>query len=81
MPSRATLEAYREYPGLLGRLQLDEQLVEKVDVSGAVQITMHEAQQASGDAGIPGRRGWRRVGTGHLNDVNAAEVTIREESS
>lgn len=46
MTTGETLERYREYLGLLGRLQLDDRLAGKVDVSGVVQMTMLEAIQS-----------------------------------
>jgi RNA polymerase sigma-70 factor (ECF subfamily) len=47
----AQIEEYRDYLGMLGRLQLDEALAGKVDVSGVVQVTLLEA----------GRADWKRI--------------------
>lgn len=40
------LESFREYLALLGRLQLDDRLVGKVDLSGVVQVTLLEAAES-----------------------------------
>lgn len=42
----AELEGLREYLALLGRLQLDDRLAGKVDVSGVVQLTLLEAAES-----------------------------------
>lgn len=64
------LEDYREYLGLLGRLQLNDKLKGKVDVSGVVQITLLEAhQQGWSDLSDDERVPWlRRVFANNLLD-------------
>ena len=72
MPSDSAFEQYRDYLGLLGRLQLDEQLAGKVDVSGVVQTTMLEAHQQAAkweSLDEEGRAAWlRRVFANNLLD-------------
>jgi hypothetical protein len=66
------LEQYREYLGLLGRLQLDDRLAGKVHVSGVVQATMLEAcRQAATWESLDeeARAGWlRRIFANNLLD-------------
>lgn len=71
MPDRAQeLEDYREYLGLLGRLQLNDQLTGKVDVSGVVQVTLLEAHlQGWSELSAAERLPWlRRVFANNLLD-------------
>ncbi len=64
------LEAYRDYLGLLGRMQLNDKLAGKVDVSGVVQITLLEAHQQGWSELTPEERvPWlRRVFANNLLD-------------
>ena len=64
------LEKFREYLGLLGRMQLDSQLVGKVDVSGVVQLTFLEAVRSEWDKKPKEERvGWlRRIFANNLLD-------------
>jgi RNA polymerase sigma-70 factor (ECF subfamily) len=83
------LEAYREYLGLLARLQLDTRLQGKVDVSGVVQQTLLEAYQALGrlaDRGEEVKAAWlRQILANNLRDevrkfATAARDAGRERS-
>ncbi len=66
----AELEKYRDYLGLLGRLQIDEKLAGKVDVSGVVQMTLLEASRAEWtDLRDEARAPWlRRIFANNLLD-------------
>jgi RNA polymerase sigma-70 factor (ECF subfamily) len=70
-PARA-LERYRDYLGVLARLQVDPRLRGKIDLSGVVQQTLLEAYEAlpRAPAPDPGRRAaWlRRILANNLAD-------------
>jgi RNA polymerase sigma-70 factor (ECF subfamily) len=70
--SAQALEQYRPYLLLLARLQLDSQLMGKVDLSGVVQQTLFEAHRDAGEfTALPsGRRTFwlRRVLAHNLAD-------------
>ena len=68
--SKTDINQYREYLGLLGRLQLDDALAGKVDVSGVVQVTLLEADDAGWtDLADSERLPWlRRVFANNLLD-------------
>lgn len=89
MSQDSSPEQFREYLGLLGRLQLDEQLAGKVDVSGVVQVTLLEAYQQEGvweALSEKARKAWlRKIFANNLLDevrrfrTQARDVT-REQS-
>lgn len=71
MPQNAAreLENYREYLALLGRMQLDDQLAGKVDVSGVVQLTLFEAGNGWEQQSKDQRLAWlRRIFANNLLD-------------
>jgi RNA polymerase sigma-70 factor (ECF subfamily) len=83
------LERFREYLGLLARLQLDARLQGKVDLSGVVQQTLLEAHRESGkmpDQGDDDLARWlRRILANNLQDeirklYSQARDVRREES-
>jgi len=64
------LKDFREYLALLGRLQLDDKLAGKVDVSGVVQLTLVEAANSGwAELGDENRLPWlRRIFANNLLD-------------
>lgn len=64
------LEAFRDYLGLLGRMQLDDKLAGKVDISGVVQLTLLEAGRSRwGELAGDQRMAWiRRIFANNLLD-------------
>ena len=83
------LECYREYLGLLARLQLGARLQGKVDLSGVVQQTLleaHPAQQASQNPSDRFRAAWlRQLLANNLRDeirkVTAQARDVQRERS
>jgi RNA polymerase sigma-70 factor (ECF subfamily) len=85
--SGGDVERYREYLGLLARLQLGPRWQGKVDLSGVVQQTLLEAHQAlARQPGAPLREAWlRQVLVNNLRDElrkvgTAARDAARERS-
>lgn len=78
------LEEFRAYLRLLGRLQLDERLQSKVDVSGVIQETLLEASQTLDQfrrMSQPERAVWLRAAFVHnLSDAVAKFRTARRDA-
>jgi RNA polymerase sigma-70 factor (ECF subfamily) len=77
------LERFREYLGLLARLQLGSRLQGKVDLSGVVQQTLLEAHQALGrfrDQSEDRKAAWlRRILANNLRDeVRKLGAAVRD---
>jgi RNA polymerase sigma-70 factor (ECF subfamily) len=83
------LERYREYLGLLARLQIDPRWRARIDLSGVVQQTLFEAHQVlrEGDSRSPQERlAWLRKSLAHnltdeLRKATAGMRDIRREQS
>lgn len=83
------LERYRDYLGLLARLQVEPRLQRRLDLSGVVQQTLFEAYQVlrEGDEHTPEERlAWLRKCLAHnladeLRKLNAEMRDVRRERS
>ena len=78
-----SLEHYRSYLSLLGRMQLDRRLAGKVDVSGVVQHTLLEALEQQTDWNAlddAGKNAWiRRIFARNLVDaVRRVRAKVRD---